>query len=47
MQVCRLYAYKLPAEPFRPHQVGGYWVCEEPVQAIEQGIQAAEHRSPP
>ena len=28
MQVCRLYAYQLPAEHFRPHAVGGYWVTE-------------------
>jgi len=24
MRACRLYAYRLPAETFRPHQVGGY-----------------------
>ena len=33
---CRLYAYRLPAETFRPHEVGGYWVTDEPVDAIEQ-----------
>jgi hypothetical protein len=33
---CRLYAYRLPSEPFRPHDVGGYWVTGEPVDAIEQ-----------
>jgi hypothetical protein len=38
MQACRLYAYRLPAEPFRPHEVGGYWVSSEPVAAIEQVI---------
>jgi hypothetical protein len=38
MQDSRLYAYKLPAEPFRPYQVGGYWVCDEPVEAIEQVV---------
>jgi Family of unknown function (DUF6886) len=37
-QVCRLYAYRLPAEAFRPHEVGGYWVAEEPVEVIEQVI---------
>jgi Family of unknown function (DUF6886) len=36
VQVCRMYAYRLPAEAFRPHEVGGYWVAEEPVDAIEQ-----------
>jgi hypothetical protein len=29
MQRCRLYAYRLPAEMLRPHEVGGYWVTEE------------------
>lgn len=38
MQASRLYAYKLPAEPFRPDEVGGYWVCDEPVEAIEQVV---------
>jgi hypothetical protein len=38
MQDCRLYAYRLPAEPFRPHEVGGYWVCDEPVEALEQAV---------
>jgi hypothetical protein len=33
MRACRLYAYRLPAEAFRPHEVGGYWVAEEPVEA--------------
>jgi hypothetical protein len=28
----------LPAEVFRPHEVGGYWVAGEPVEAIEQVI---------
>jgi hypothetical protein len=36
MQECRLYAYRLPSETFRPHEVGGYWVADEPVDAIEQ-----------
>jgi hypothetical protein len=38
MQACRLYAYRLPAEVFRPHEVGGYWVAGEPVEAIERVI---------
>jgi len=38
MQACRLYAYRLPAEAFRPHEVGGYWVAEEPADAIEQVV---------
>ena len=36
MQSCRLYAYRLPAGTFRPHEVGGYWVTDKPVNAIEQ-----------
>jgi hypothetical protein len=36
MRDCRLYAYRLPPEAFRPHEVGGYWVADEPVNAIEQ-----------
>jgi hypothetical protein len=38
MQDCRLYAYRLPAGPFRPHEVGGYWVADEPVDPIDQAI---------
>ena len=38
MQACQLYAYQLPAERFRAHQVGGYWVADEAVQAIDQVI---------
>jgi len=39
MQACRLYAYRLPTRAFRPHEmVGGYWVCDEPVDAIEQVV---------
>jgi len=36
MQACRLYAYRLPASSFRPHEVGGYWVADEPVEAVER-----------
>jgi hypothetical protein len=36
MQACRLYAYRLPAGAFRPHEVGGYWVTDEPVEADRQ-----------
>ncbi len=36
IRACRLYAYRFPHETFRPHDVGGYWVSEEPVQAIER-----------
>jgi hypothetical protein len=36
VQACRLYAYRLPTEPFGPHEVGGYWVAEEQVEAIER-----------
>ena len=38
MQACRLYAYRLPAGVFRPHEVGGYWVADEPVEAIERVV---------
>ena len=38
MQECRLYAYRLPREAFRPHDVGGYWVADGPVDAIEQVV---------
>jgi hypothetical protein len=38
MQACRLYAYRLPAGSFLPHEVGGYWVGEEPVEAVEQVV---------
>jgi hypothetical protein len=38
MQECRLYAYQLPTGPFRPHEVGGYWVAGEQVDAIGQVI---------
>ena len=38
MRSCRLYAYRLPAEAFGPHEVGGYWVAGEPVEAIERMI---------
>jgi hypothetical protein len=36
MQECHLYAYRLPTEAFQPHEVGGYWVASEPVDAIER-----------
>jgi Family of unknown function (DUF6886) len=37
MRECRLYAYRLPAAAFRPHEaVGGYWVCDEAVDATER-----------
>jgi hypothetical protein len=38
MRDCRLYAYRLPTAPFRPHEVGGYWVADEPVDAIERVV---------
>jgi hypothetical protein len=38
MQQCRLHAYRLPTGPFRPHEVGGYWVADEPVDAIDQVV---------
>jgi hypothetical protein len=38
MQDCRLYAYRLPSGPFRPHEVGGYWVADVPVDAIDRVV---------
>jgi hypothetical protein len=38
MQSCRLYAYRLPATPFGPHEVGGYWVAGQAVEAIERVV---------
>jgi Family of unknown function (DUF6886) len=35
---CRLFAYRLPTETFLPHEVGGYWVSEQPADAIEQVV---------
>jgi hypothetical protein len=36
VRTCRLYAYRLPKGSFRPHQTGGYWVCDTPVEATER-----------
>jgi hypothetical protein len=36
MRACRLYAYRLPADSFTPRAVGGYWVAERPVEAVER-----------
>ena len=36
VQACRVYAYRLPAEAFRPHEVGGYWVADDQVEAIDR-----------
>ena len=33
---CQLHAYQLPAGSFRPHDVGGYWVSEEPVGPLSR-----------
>lgn len=39
MQSGRLYAYRLPAEPFRPHEtVGGYWVSDQAADAVEKVV---------
>ncbi|HEX6468400.1 MAG TPA: hypothetical protein VF069_04840 [Streptosporangiaceae bacterium] len=36
---CRLYAYRMPPEAFRPHDtVGGYWVSGEEVDAIDRVV---------
>jgi hypothetical protein len=36
MRDCRLYAYRLPGDAFSPHEVGGYWIARQPVEAIER-----------
>jgi hypothetical protein len=36
VRACRLFAYRLPTGPFRPHEVGGYWVTEQPVEAVDR-----------
>lgn len=36
LRACQLFVYRLPAEPFRPHEVGGYWVTSEVVEAVER-----------
>jgi hypothetical protein len=37
VRACELFAYRLPVEPFRPHhEVGGYWVTDETVEALER-----------
>jgi hypothetical protein len=36
---CRLYAYRLPTDVFRPHdEVGGYWITDAPVEATDQVV---------
>lgn len=38
LRACRLYAYRLPAGAFRPHEVGGYWVADDLVEAADQVV---------
>lgn len=38
MQSGRLYAYRLPEAAFRRHDVGGYWLADEEVEAVEQVV---------
>ncbi len=38
VQSCRLYAYRLPTEAFRPHDVGGYWVADKAIEALERVV---------
>jgi hypothetical protein len=36
MRVTRVFAYRLPPDPFEPYpDAGGYWVSREPVEPIE------------
>lgn len=36
VRACELYAYRLPVETFSPHEVGGYWVSRDRVDAEER-----------
>lgn len=36
MRACRLYAYRMPSDTFRPDSVTGYWVSNEVVHSIER-----------
>jgi Family of unknown function (DUF6886) len=37
MRACRLYAYRMPTEPFRPDDtVGGYWVADGTIEAVDR-----------
>ena len=38
MHACRMFAYRLPTAAFRPAEVGGYWIADEPVDAVERVI---------
>jgi hypothetical protein len=35
---CLRYAYRLPVESFQPHDVGGYWVSDVAVRALERVV---------
>jgi hypothetical protein len=35
---CRLFGYEMPIDEFRPHAVGGYWVCDHPVEALDRQV---------
>ena len=36
MRECRLYAYRMPSDTFRPYSVTGYWVSNDVVHSIER-----------
>jgi hypothetical protein len=36
--VWAVYAYRVPERAFRPHEVGGYWVADQQVEATEQVV---------
>ena len=39
IQGCEIFAYEMPSDKFRPHdEVGGYWVADQPVEAIGQQV---------
>jgi hypothetical protein len=38
MRECRLFAYRLAADAFRPHEVGGYSVADQPMNAIDHVV---------
>ncbi len=35
VQRCRLFAYRFDPSLFRAHEIGGYWVVEQSVDAID------------
>jgi hypothetical protein len=51
VQAGRLYvAYRPPTKAFRPHEVAGYWVADQHVEAVSKVViddLVVRHRSAP